>query len=58
MCSQGSLAVEGRDVLREETRTVSRDGRELLLEAMRQKLRSEAGKQRIYEKRGDAVEPV
>ena len=40
-----------------ETRTVSRDGREPLLEAMRQKLRSEEGKQ-IYKKRGYTVEPV
>jgi transposase len=42
---------------RGETRTVSRDGRELLLEAMRQKLRSKGGK-RIYAKRGYTVEPV
>jgi len=42
---------------RGETRTVSRDGREPLLEAMRQKLRSEEGKQ-IYKKRGYTVEPV
>jgi outer membrane lipopolysaccharide assembly protein LptE/RlpB len=40
-----------------EARTVSRDGREPLLEAMRRKLRSEEGK-RIYEKRGYRVEPV
>ena len=40
-----------------EVRTVSRDGREPLLEAMRQKLRSEEGKQ-IYKKRGYTVEPV
>jgi transposase len=40
-----------------ETRTVSRDGREPLLEAMRQKLRTEEGK-RIYAKRGYTVEPV
>jgi transposase len=40
-----------------EARTVSRDGREPLLEAMRQKLRSEEGKQ-IYAKRGYTVEPV
>jgi len=40
-----------------EARTVSRDGREPLLEAMRQKLRSEDGKQ-IYKKRGYTVEPV
>ena len=40
-----------------EVRTVSRDGREPLLEAMRQKLRSEEGK-RIYAKRGYTVEPV
>lgn len=40
-----------------EARTVSRDGREPLLEAMRQKLRSEEGK-RIYKKRGYTVEPV
>jgi transposase len=40
-----------------EARTVSRDGREPLLEAMRQKLRSEKGKQ-IYKKRGYTVEPV
>jgi transposase len=42
---------------RGETRTVSRDGREPLLEAMRQKLRTEEGKQ-IYAKRGYTVEPV
>ena len=42
---------------RGEARTVSRDGREPLLEAMRQKLRSEEGK-RIYTKRGYTVEPV
>jgi len=40
-----------------EVRTVSRDGREPLLEAMRDKLRSEEGK-RIYKKRGYTVEPV
>jgi transposase len=40
-----------------EARTVSRDGREPLLEAMRQKLRSEEGK-RIYAKREYTVEPV
>jgi len=40
-----------------EARTVSRDGREPLLEMMRQKLRSEEGK-RIYAKRGYTVEPV
>jgi transposase len=40
-----------------ETRTVSRDGRESLLEAMRQKLRSKERK-RIYAKRGYTVEPV
>ena len=40
-----------------EARTVSRDGRELLLEAMRQKLRSDEGKQ-IYKKRSYTVEPV
>ena len=40
-----------------EARIVSRDGREPLLEAMRQKLRSEEGK-RIYKKRGYTVEPV
>jgi len=40
-----------------EARIVSRDGREPLLEAMRQKLRSEEGKQ-IYKKRGYTVEPV
>jgi transposase len=40
-----------------ETRTVSRDGREPLMDAMRQKLRSEEGKQ-IYKKRGYTVEPV
>jgi transposase len=40
-----------------EARTVSRDGREPLLEAMRQKLRSEEGK-RSYAKRGYTVEPV
>ncbi len=38
-------------------RTVNRDGREPLMEAMRQKLRSEEGKQ-IYKKRGYTVEPV
>jgi len=42
---------------RGEIRTLSRDGREPLLEAMRQKLRSEEGK-RIYAKRGYTVEPV
>lgn len=42
---------------RGEARTVSRDGREPLVEAMRQKLRSEDGKQ-IYKKRGYTVEPV
>ena len=36
---------------------MSRDGREPLLEAMRQKLRSEEGKP-IYKKRGYTVEPV
>ncbi len=36
---------------RGETRTISRDGREPLMEAMRQKLRSGEGKQ-IYKKRG------
>ncbi len=40
-----------------EARTVSRDGRESLLEAMRDKLRGEEGKQ-IYKKRGYIVEPV
>lgn len=40
-----------------EVRTVSRDGREPLLEAMREKLRSEEGK-RIYNKRGYTAEPV
>jgi len=40
-----------------EARTVGRDGREPLLEAMRQKLRTEEGK-RIYAKRGYTVEPV
>jgi len=40
-----------------ERRMVSRDGREPLLEAMRQKLRTEEGKQ-IYAKRGYTVEPV
>jgi transposase len=42
---------------RGEARTVSRDGREPLLEAMRQKLRTEEGKQ-IYARRGYTVEPV
>ena len=42
---------------RGEARTVSRDGREPLMEAMRQKLRTEEGKQ-IYKKRGYTVEPV
>ena len=42
---------------RGEARTVSRDGREPLLEKMREKLRSEEGK-RIYGKRGYTVEPV
>jgi transposase len=42
---------------RGETRTVSRDGREPLMEAMREKLRSDEGK-RIYAKRGYTVEPV
>ncbi len=36
---------------------MSRDGREPLLEAMRQKLKIEGGKQ-IYKKRGYTVEPV
>ncbi len=36
---------------------MSRDGQEPLLEAMRDKLRSEEGKQ-IYKKRGYTVEPV
>jgi len=40
-----------------EVRTVSRDGREPLLEAMRDKLRSEEGRQ-IYKNRGYTVEPV
>lgn len=40
-----------------EVRTVSRDGREPLLEMMRKKLRSEEGKQR-YARRGYTVEPV
>ncbi len=40
-----------------EARTVSRDGREPLLEAMREKLRGEEGK-RIYKKRGYTVEPI
>jgi transposase len=40
-----------------DVRTVSRDGREPLLEAMRQKLRIEEGKQ-TYKKRGYTVEPV
>jgi hypothetical protein len=40
-----------------EVRTVSRDGWELLLEAMRDKLRSEEGRQ-IYKKRAYTVEPV
>jgi len=40
-----------------EARTVSRDGREPLLETMRRKLRSKKGKQ-IYNKRGYTVEPV
>ena len=40
-----------------EARTVSRDGREPIMEAMREKLRSEEGKQ-IYKKRGYTVEPV
>jgi transposase len=40
-----------------EVRTVSRDGREPLLEAMRDKLRIEEGRQ-IYKKRGYTVEPV
>jgi len=39
-----------------EVRTVSRDGWEPLLEAMRQKLRSEERK-RIYKKRGYTAEP-
>ena len=42
---------------RGESRTVSRDGREPLLEDMRQKLRSEDGK-RVYAKRQYTVEPV
>jgi len=40
-----------------EVRTVSRDGREPFLEAMRDKLRSEEGRQ-IYKKRAYTVEPV
>ena len=36
---------------------MSRDGREPLLEAMRDKLRSEVGR-RIYKKRAHTVEPV
>ena len=40
-----------------EVRTVSRDGREPLLEVMRDKLRSEEGRQ-VYKKRGYTVEPV
>ena len=36
---------------------MSRDGREPLLEALRDKLRNEEGKQ-IYKKRGYTVEPV
>jgi len=40
-----------------KSRTVSRDGREPIMEAMREKLRSEEGKQ-IYKKRGYTVEPV
>jgi transposase len=40
-----------------KARTVSRDGREPIMEAMREKLRSEEGK-RIYAKRGYTVEPV
>jgi transposase len=42
---------------RGEARTVSGDGREPLTEAMREKLRTEEGKQ-IYKKRGYTVEPV
>ena len=38
-------------------RRISRDGRENLLEVMREKLRSEEGKQ-IYNKRAYTVEPV
>jgi len=49
-------AVRGR-CTRGEVRTVSQDGREPLLEAMRQKLRSGEGKQ-IYKKRAYTVEPV
>jgi hypothetical protein len=42
---------------RGEARTVSWDGRELLLEAMREKLRTKEGKQ-VYARRGYTVEPV
>lgn len=51
MCSKGAIHYRG------EARTVSRDGREPLLEAMRDKLRSEEGRQ-IYKKRTYTVEPV
>lgn len=40
-----------------EVRIISRDGRERLLQAMREKLQSEEGK-RIYKKRAYIVEPV
>jgi transposase len=54
--SCGECPVRGRCTTG-EARTVSRDGREPLLEAMRQKLRTDEGK-RIYAKRGYTVEPV
>ena len=54
--SCGECAVK-EQCTRGVARTVSRDGREPLLETMREKLRSEEGK-RIYGKRGHTVEPV
>jgi len=46
-----------RKCTRGPARRISRDGRESLLEAMREKLRSDEGKQ-IYKKRAYTVEPV
>jgi transposase len=46
-----------RECTRGPARRVTRDGRESLVEAMREKLRSEEGKQ-IYKKRAYTVEPV
>jgi len=46
-----------RECTRGPARRITRDGREGLLEAMREKLRSEEGKE-IYKKRLYTVEPV